>query len=120
MAVKVHLGQCDMAVACFYVHCVHRWNTAFVTRLVRRLQGVCVICGDFNSHYTPWSSDHTDCRGRYLLDTTTGAGLLIINTDCQTFKPRGIKSTARDLSPMSDHCQYEWKREADTFTIPFT
>ncbi|KAH8019370.1 hypothetical protein HPB51_019327 [Rhipicephalus microplus] len=64
---------------------------------------------------TAWGSDHIGCRGRDLLDTVAGTGLLIINTGCATFVRRGVKSSAIDPSLVSDQSRYEWKREADAW-----
>ncbi|KAH8036075.1 hypothetical protein HPB51_017127 [Rhipicephalus microplus] len=42
-------------------------------------------------------------------------GLLIVNTSWPTFAHRGVKNSAIDISHVSDECQYERKREADTW-----
>ncbi|KAL1447722.1 hypothetical protein MTO96_028395 [Rhipicephalus appendiculatus] len=117
-AVRIRLeGGGDTTVASVYIQPQQPWDPKCLRQLAHRLGREFLLCGDVNAHHPAWGGHRTDPRGREVRDVLQQLGLVILNTEADTFVRHGRQatSTAIDLSVVTEGCRYSWSPLPDTW-----
>ena len=79
VAVKVKIAQRDITLVSLYLTPNKPIDQQAVSSLMRKIDGPCLIMGDFNAHHQTWGCSRNTPRGEIVLDLLEQHNLVFLN-----------------------------------------
>ncbi|CAF3471748.1 unnamed protein product [Rotaria socialis] len=97
VAAKVYINKTFYTICSIYIPPQVNFGEQQLKEVWDQLPKPCLILGDFNSHHPMWGSEHSDCRGKAVVEFMMANGVHL-NNDPELLPPTYFSTTTKQFS----------------------